>query len=298
MYGATAGQVGILRFEAATNQAVCGILPSNEITPEFLFYSFLEQKDALVAQATGNAQPNISQEKIRNTEIRFPPLPEQRRIVGILDDAFEAIATAKANTEKNLQNARAIFESHLDEVFTKRGPGWVEKQIGECFKVRSGEFLPAKAMVLTGSFNVCGGNGIIGRHDEYNLSGENIIIGRVGAKCGNVHRLTGDLWVTDNALYISDYYFSFDLDFLARLLRFVNLGKQANQTAQPVISYTTIREVVLNFPSSMSQQAKIASQIDTLEEGTEKATYIYKAKLSALESLKKSLLHQAFAGEL
>jgi type I restriction enzyme S subunit len=85
MYGATAGQVGILRFEAATNQAVCGILPNDKFVPEFLFYFLLAKKDELVAQATGNAQPNISQIKIKNTEGPVPPLAEQQRIVGLLD---------------------------------------------------------------------------------------------------------------------------------------------------------------------------------------------------------------------
>lgn len=122
MYGATAGQVGILRFEAATNQAVCGILPNDKFVPEFLFYFLLASKDELVSQATGNAQPNISQIKIKNTEVTIPlpPLPEQRRIVGILDDAFAGLATAKANAEKNLHNARALFESHLQSVFSQR----------------------------------------------------------------------------------------------------------------------------------------------------------------------------------
>ena len=63
---------------------------------------------------------------------RFPShLPEQQRIVGILDEAFDGIATAKANAEKNLQNARALFESHLQSVFTQRGEGWVEKHVGK-----------------------------------------------------------------------------------------------------------------------------------------------------------------------
>jgi len=122
MYGATAGQVGILRFEAATNQAVCGILPNEKFVPEFLFYFLLAKKDELVAQATGNAQPNISQIKIKNTEVPLPPLSEQQRIVGLLDEAFEGPATAKANAEKNLQNARTLFESHLQSVFTQCGP--------------------------------------------------------------------------------------------------------------------------------------------------------------------------------
>ena len=67
----------------------------------------------------------------RQIPLPFPPLPEQQRIVGILDEAFEGIATAKANAEKNLQNARALFESHLQSVFTQRGKGWVERQLGE-----------------------------------------------------------------------------------------------------------------------------------------------------------------------
>ena len=112
---------------------------------------------------------------IEHNPIPVPPLPEQQRIVGILDEAFDGIATAKANAEKNLQNARALFESHLHSVFTQRGEGWVEKTIADCFKVRSGDFLPAKSIVESGSFNVYGGNGINGRHDQKNLSGENII---------------------------------------------------------------------------------------------------------------------------
>ena len=67
-------------------------------------------------------------------KITYPPLPEQRRIVGILDEAFEGIATAKANAEKNLQNARAVFESHLNAVFTQRGKGWVERMLGDCLR--------------------------------------------------------------------------------------------------------------------------------------------------------------------
>lgn len=105
MYGATAGQVGILRFEAATNQAVCGILPNKHFIPEFLYYLFLLKKEELIATATGNAQPNISQIKIKNMVIPFPPLAEQERIVAILDEAFAAIATATVNVERNLVNA-------------------------------------------------------------------------------------------------------------------------------------------------------------------------------------------------
>jgi type I restriction enzyme S subunit len=138
MYGATAGQVGILKFEACTNQAVCGILPNKYLLPEFIYYYFLYIKDALISQAIGNAQPNISQIKIRETNIPFPSLPEQHRIVAILDQAFAAIDKAKANAEKNLKNARELFESYLSEVFRVKGEGWMALRLGDICDIIGG----------------------------------------------------------------------------------------------------------------------------------------------------------------
>ena len=130
MYGATAGQVGILKFQACTNQAVCGILPNSKTIPEYLFYCFLSKKEELAAQAVGGAQPNISQIKIRNTRIPLPPLPEQQRIVAILDEAFAAIAKAKSNAEQNLKNAKELFESYLQNVFENKGEDWEKENVG------------------------------------------------------------------------------------------------------------------------------------------------------------------------
>ena len=274
--------------------------PKQGIDHRFVFYwlftkDFMGQMESL---QKGASYPAVTDREVRAQLIPFPPLPEQQRIVGILDEAFEGIATAKANAEKNLQSARAIFESHLQSVFTRRGEGWAEKTIGECFKVRSGDFLPAKAMVEAGEFDVYGGNGIAGRHDQKNLSGENIVIGRVGAKCGNVRHVLGDLWLTDNAFYIPEFFCRFDLGFLARVLERKQLRSTANQAAQPVISYTTIKDVMLEFPVSETEQNRIAQKLDALETETQRLESLYQRKLAALEALKKSLLHQAFTGNL
>jgi len=75
----------------------------------------------------GAGQPFISKGDIQAFEVPLPPLPEQERIVAILDEAFAAIATATANAEKNLANARELFESELNRVFSQKGDGWVEK---------------------------------------------------------------------------------------------------------------------------------------------------------------------------
>ena len=137
MYGATAGQVGILRFKAATNQAVCGILPNDKFIPKFVYYLLQSKKQELIAQAAGNAQPNISQIKIKNTTIPIPALPEQQRIVTILDEASAGLATATANAEKNLKNARELFESYLNSTF-QADNNWEDTTLGAIAEFKNG----------------------------------------------------------------------------------------------------------------------------------------------------------------
>ena len=102
MYGATAGEVGILRFQAATNQAVCGILPDEKFTPEFLYYFLLAHQQELVSTATGNAQPNISQAKIRALQIPTIPTKEQERLVSILDERHSKELRQQGQTSRSL----------------------------------------------------------------------------------------------------------------------------------------------------------------------------------------------------
>ncbi len=140
MYGATAAQVGILKIEATSNQAVCGILPNTKFTPEFVYYFFCYRKDFLASQAQGGAQPNISQVKIKNLEIPVPPLSEQQSIVDYLDSAFAKIDAMKANAEKALNEAKALFQASLKEMLEPK-EGWEEKKLGEVGTfIRGGNF--------------------------------------------------------------------------------------------------------------------------------------------------------------
>jgi type I restriction enzyme, S subunit len=115
--------------------------PDKTLSKEWLYYylsreTFRIEGIARMSGAVGHKR--VSKEFIESYPIPVPPLPEQQRIVGILDEAFESIATAKANAEKNLQNARALFESHLHSVFTQRGQGWKEKRLDEVCSFSSG----------------------------------------------------------------------------------------------------------------------------------------------------------------
>jgi type I restriction enzyme S subunit len=287
---------------ANTNQAlaIIRLKSSEEFLRKFILLTLnsgfiIEQ----IGKAKGGvAQQNLSLAQISNFEIPLPPLPEQHRIVKILDEVFENIKKAKENTEKNLQNSKELFESYLQSVFMNQGKDWEEKRLEECFKLKSGDNITSKVMAENGKFPVYGGNGIAGMYHTFNLSGSNVIIGRVGALCGNVRHMNENIWLTDNGFKITDIQYDFDHDFLTYLLNFKNLRGYARQAAQPVISNSSLKDVLLRFPKSLSEQKSIVAKLDALSSETKKLEGIYKQKLADLEELKKSMLKKAFSGEL
>lgn len=117
MYGATAGQVGILKIESTTNQAVCGIFPDVNYSEEYLYYFLLNNKDSLVAQAVGNAQPNISQLKIKNIDIPLVDLEIQKSIVERMNFINTNCEYLKINSEKTIAECDALKQSILRKAF-------------------------------------------------------------------------------------------------------------------------------------------------------------------------------------
>ena len=105
--------------------------PRKFLFPKFFFY----QLQSVSIDSLGYAR---HYKLLRDLDIAYPPLPEQQRIVAILDEAFDGLSTAKANAEQNLSNARALFESHLDAVFRQRGEGWVEKKLADLCDIKHG----------------------------------------------------------------------------------------------------------------------------------------------------------------
>jgi len=103
------------------------------INTKYLCYHLNSQRtnDFINSMQKGTTRPRVTLSVVRELPIAVPSPEDQKRIVAILDEAFDGISTAKANAEKNLQNARALFESHLQSVFTQRGEGWKQKTLEE-----------------------------------------------------------------------------------------------------------------------------------------------------------------------
>ena len=137
--------------------------------------------------------------------------------------------------------------------------------IAEAFKIKSGKQLSQKNY-KHGNCAVYGGNGINGYHNEYTYEEPKIIIGRVGAYCGNIHRTQPKSWITDNALIIERAFVDYDEGYLIYLLNYLKLNRWASQSGQPLISFGRIKDIQIPLPPLPIQRriAAILDQADAL----------------------------------
>lgn len=296
---ASVGEYAITNIALTTNQQFNGLVIKNKekVFPKYLMYYCSDLKSQLLNLSGKTTIDFIAISKLKNLEIPIPPLEEQQTIVAKLDQAFAAIDQAKANIEKNITNAKELFQSKLNQIFSQKGDGWEEKTLEKTFKLKSGDGLTSKMMIQDGEYPVYGGNNIAGYYDKFNFE-HGVIVGRVGALCGNARFINEKVWITDNAFKLTEFKYEFDFKFLSYLLNFKNLRSYARQAAQPVISNSSLKDVILNFPNSIETQQQIVKQLDQLQEQTNLLVIKYQQKLANLVELKKSILEKAFKGEL
>ncbi len=240
---------------------------------------------------------------IAGIPVTLPSLPEQQRIVTLLDEAFDGIATARAHAEKNLQNARTIFESHLHSVFTQQGDGWVETTLDNCCEqIFAGGDVPKDCLsqVRTEKFNIPifsngeKNDGLYGFTAVARVNKPSITISARGTIGFTVIRDEPFLPVVRLITLIPETEI-LNLSFLYYQLigmKFENTG-----TSIPQLTVPNIKERTLYLPS-LPQQKTIVASLNDLAQETQRLESLYQRKLTALDELKKSLLAQAFTGAL
>jgi type I restriction enzyme S subunit len=318
--GATCGSVNISAPRSWVTGNAMVVRPKNEsLEMRYLEYLFLGGIDISKA-ITGAAQPQITRTNLEPLEISYPESPaEQQRIVALLDEAFAGLATAKANTERNLRSARAIFESHLQHVFSQRGEGWVEKSLKEvCEKITDGTHQTPKyfseGIVFLSSRNVTSGKIDWGNVKYIDNAQHLEMHRRVAPRRGDIllakNGTTGVAAIVDRDT-VFDIYVSLAhirplpvirpqllLHFINSPVAKVQFNQRLKGVGVPNLHLEEIREVRLHFPEDLMAQDRLVAEVDKLLAETQRLTRIYERKLAALEELKKSLLHQAFNGEL
>lgn len=254
---------------------------------------------------------------LQQLEIAYPPLPEQQRIVHLLDETFAALTKVHANAERNQVNTREVFDGVAREIFENRGDDWDENKVQEVCELKSGTTISTslereKGNVLyvkVGDMNLP--ENLFEIHtssrfvnsDEINRNqiipeGAIIFPKRGGAIATNKKRKIIKPTIVDlNTMAIIPSK-KIDKDFLYHWFQLFDLKTISNGANVPQINYYSFDDVYIPYPKSLAEQRAIVQQLDALAKETRRLEEVYQSKVEAVEEMRKSVLQRAFSGEL
>lgn len=315
--GATIGQVGIAKIPVATKQGISGIIVNEKLVkPELLVYYLNFKKEFIQNAATGATIKEIRPSKLAEIlEFPLPPLPEQQRIVAFLDEAFAAIARAKAHAEQNLQNAKALFESYLQGVFSSGE--WEKKQLKELTTILGDGLHGTPKYSTDGEYYFINGNNlsdgkieIKGNTKQVDVSEyhkhkktltDRTVLVSINGTLGNVAFYNGEKIILGKSACYFNLKETVDKGFIKYVLSsryFLDYAhREATGATIKNVSLKSMRQFEVPFPPLETQQT-IVRQLDALRAETQRLEAVYRQKLEDLEELKKSVLAKAFRGEL
>jgi len=271
---------------------------------------------------TGMTVPKLNQGKLKEISLPVPPIPEQKRIVALLDTVFADLEQTRTKTEQNLKNARELFDSYLQQVFSSKGDGWEEKKWGDMCKFIRGPFGGSlkKSMFKSEGYAVYEQKHAIHDHIEqlryyvdeekfeemkrFELKPGELIMSCSGVTLGRASVIPegAPKGIINQALLKLTANDDFDIHFLKYWIRskiFQDIiFEHAGGAAIPNVPAAKIlKEIKLQIPT-IEKQKIIVSEIDSMVSKRDSLLRIYTEKLAALDELKKSILQKAFSGKL
>lgn len=283
---------------------------------KFLHWTYVSgTTEGMQSHSTGIR--NLDGDAYKAIKIKFPALPEQQRIVTLLDEAFDGIGTARANAEQNLQNARALFESHLQSIFTQQGDGWISTTIDNSCILKSGTTVPVSIEKSSGDIPYVKVAEMTLPDNQDGITTSIRFLNRADVKAGWLipagavifPKRGGAILTNKKRLALVDMCADLNImsviptakltpEFLYFYFLTVDMRKLGTGSSIPQINNYDIAPLEIAFPDSTRKQAEISESIRSLESECQALESIYQRKIAALDDLKKSLLHQAFAGLL
>ncbi len=316
--GATCGSVNISLPKSWINGNAMVIKPKNcSLKRDFLEYFFRGGSD-ISNVITGAAQPQITRQNLSPVQIPIPPLPEQQRIVKILDKAFVAIDKVKQNAEQNLNNAKELFQSKLQRIFDNGE--WEKTTLASiAVYIADGDHMPPPKTETGIPFitisNINKQENRIDFSKTFMVSTEyfqKIHEKRKPQKNDVLYTVTGSYGIP--VLIVSDFKFCFqrhiglirpnkdtDSKWLFYWVLSPQAIKQAHETATGTAQKTVSLKALRSFSipkTPLNEQKQIVKQLDNFSSETKKLESTYQQKLDSLAELKKSILQKAFRGEL
>jgi type I restriction enzyme S subunit len=295
----------------------------NNVNIRYVEYYLIFNHKHFENVAVGATVKSLRLRHFTEIEIPLPPLPEQQRIVSILDQAFAAIDKAKANAEQNLLNANELFENAAQAIFTQNGIDWDEKLLGEFASFRNGinytkgskgekirivgvkdfqnsYWVPDNDLVevsLDGKINE---TDLLKKGDilAVRSNGNPNLIGRTllaGAIAGKVSHSGFTIRIRLDSKEVSPNYLCHFMKIQQTRKKLVESG---NGVGIKSLNQGSLSLLNIPFPKSLKEQESIINKIDLLAEQSQQLTAIYQKKMDDLDEMKKSILQKAFAGEL
>jgi type I restriction enzyme S subunit len=317
---APVGPINFATQNICIGRGLAAIRATKLIDKEFLFNFLLKHESEIVGNS-GAVFNSINKAQIEAIEILLPPLPEQQRIVAILETAFTAISKAKANAEQNLKNAKELFESLVVEIFNDgiRIKKWNLEKLEKYNKVVVGyvgpiskEYTNDEAGVLLLSTKNIGNKGVSlvkltrinpqfhQKNKKSQLVPGDILVARHGNSgqaavipdtIREAHAL--NVIIIKRSETLSSEYISFLLN--SGVLDKIAASKGGS--VQEIINTSVIKNLTIPVPS-LNEQKIVVQKLEATLLKTKRLEAIYQQKLNDLEELKKSVLQKAFAGEL
>lgn len=292
------------------------VIRPTKVNQKYLAYSLLNDDflGEVISKSVGVSYPAINATDLIEIKIPVPPREEQETIAAFLDHKVGQIDATIAEKEQMLEVLKNYRSAIISEAVTKgldrnvemRDSGidkfpmirsnWNTSKLKYIASIRSGSALPINNIKKDALYEVYGGNGCMGRADGYNTESPAIIIGRVGALCGNVHLIKTKKWVTDNAL-ILNIKRDVTYEYLYYYLTAYDLNTLNSSNAQPLITGTKVLDVVTPMPS-LNEQIKIANYLDDKTSMIDETIDQITVQIVELKSYKSTLITEAVTGKI
>lgn len=314
------GSVGVSSYEGIVSPAYLILELSNKFDPHYANYLFrngsMVSHYLIASKGVGTIQRNLYWGNLRRTPIFIPPLSEQQKIAQFLDDKTAKIDQAVDLAEKQIallkEHKQILIQNAVNRGLNPDMPlkdsgvewigqvpeHWEVKKLKYLAKIKSGDSIINSNLSDEYLYEVFGGNGFMGYFYKYNVSGENIIIGRVGALCGNIRYINEEKWITDNALILNLINLSKTLySYVSYVLECANLNTLSVSNAQPLITGTKIMNILIAIPP-LSEQKQIIDYLDKQTAKIDQAIALKTAHIEKLKEYKSVLINDVVTGKV
>ena len=291
-------------FDGHCSTEIFPIKLKDDILRKYLFYWLIMDSTVTKIDATwtGARMPRANMVEVIKFKIPIPSLSEQKQIVAILDQVFRAIDQAKANIERNIENAKELFQSKLNEVFSQRGEGWECLRLCDICESLDSKRVPiTKSKRTNGEIPYYGASGIVDYVDNYLFNENLLLVSEDGANLlartyPIAFSISGKTWVNNHA-HVLRFKNLTNQKIVEYYLNSIKLDNYISGMAQPKLNQSKLNSIPIPFPS-IDSQIDIINKLEKLKTLMKDISQCYSDRLSSLEQLKKSILQKAFLGML